>query len=65
MRGLRFIKSDFVDFLELFQLRRRFITVAKTANGGLDIRVRGPMLHTMLFEIHVLAIVNEMLVDLV
>ncbi|MDW5416207.1 nicotinate phosphoribosyltransferase [Iodobacter sp. CM08] len=55
---LRFIKSDFVDFLRLFQLQRRFITI--TAQGeDLDIRVVGPMLHCMLFEIYVLSIVNE------
>ena len=26
LRSLRFLKSDFVDYLELFQLKRRFIT---------------------------------------
>ena len=28
LRSLRFIKSDFVDYLELFQLKRRFIKAA-------------------------------------
>ncbi|QDQ25426.1 nicotinate phosphoribosyltransferase [Chitinimonas arctica] len=56
--GLRFIKSDFVDFLRLFQLQRRFIRL-EADGDGLDIRVSGPMLHCMLFEIYVLAIVNE------
>ncbi|QBC43445.1 nicotinate phosphoribosyltransferase [Iodobacter fluviatilis] len=56
---LRFIKSDFVDFLRLFQLQRRFISI--TAQGeDLDIRVTGPMLYCMLFEIYVLSIVNEL-----
>lgn len=61
LRGLRFIKGDFVDFLALFQLKRRFITVSIPADrpDELEIRVQGPMLHTMLFEIYVLAIVNE------
>ncbi|HEY9104767.1 nicotinate phosphoribosyltransferase [Chitinimonas sp.] len=59
--SLRFIKSDFVDFLRLFQLQRRFIRVSVPADrpGELEIRVQGPMLHCMLFEIYVLAIVNE------
>ncbi|WP_035059793.1 nicotinate phosphoribosyltransferase [Andreprevotia chitinilytica] len=59
--GLRFIKSDFVDFLRLFQLQRRFITVSVAAGrpDELDIRVQGPMLHCMLFEIYLLSIVNE------
>ncbi|NHQ87980.1 nicotinate phosphoribosyltransferase [Iodobacter sp. HSC-16F04] len=58
---LRFIKSDFVDFLRLFQLQRRFISisVSETDPDLLDIRVAGPMLHCMLFEIYVLSIVNE------
>ncbi|MBX6319367.1 nicotinate phosphoribosyltransferase [Pigmentiphaga sp.] len=58
--SLRFIKSDFVDFLGLFRLPRRCISVSKAqAPGELDIVVRGPWLHTILFEIPVLAIINE------
>jgi hypothetical protein len=58
MRGMRFIKSDFVDFLGLFRLNEN-ITLTPQDNGEIDIRVRGPWLHTILFEIPVLAIVNE------
>ncbi|WP_043114820.1 nicotinate phosphoribosyltransferase [Solimonas soli] len=61
LRGLRFIHSDFVDFLGLFQLNAKYLRL--TANpeerGGLEIVVRGPWLHTILFEIPLLAIVNE------
>jgi nicotinate phosphoribosyltransferase len=61
LRALRFIKSDFVDFLGLFQMNQKCITVAPSAagNGEIDIVVKGPWLHTILFEIPVLAIVNE------
>ncbi len=59
LRGLRFIKSDFVDFLGLFQLNEKYITVTPQATGELDIRIVGPWLHTILFEIPVLAIINE------
>ncbi len=61
LRGLRFIKSDFVDFLGLFQLNTKYITVERSdrENGGIAIVVKGPWLHTILFEIPVLAIVNE------
>jgi nicotinate phosphoribosyltransferase len=61
LRALRFIKSDFVDFLGLFQLNTKYITVRPSAeaNGEIDIVIRGPWLHTILFEIPVLAIVNE------
>ena len=60
LRNLRFIKSDFVDYLELFQLKRRFIQASIDAQGRLDIRVEGPMVQAMMFEIFVLAIVNEL-----
>lgn len=60
LRQLRFIKSDFVDYLELFQLKRRFIQASIDEQGRLDIRVEGPMLQAMMFEIYVLAIVNEL-----
>ncbi|MCC2595129.1 nicotinate phosphoribosyltransferase [Pusillimonas sp. MFBS29] len=60
LRSLRFIKSDFVDFLGLFHLPEKCISVTESAvPGELDITVKGPWLHTILFEIPVLAIVNE------
>jgi nicotinate phosphoribosyltransferase len=61
LRGLRFIKSDFVDFLGLFQLNTKYISIERSASvkGEIEIVIRGPWLHTILFEIPVLAIVNE------
>jgi len=61
LRGLRFIKSDFVDFLELFRLNERHLSIrpAPQGNGEIEIAIRGPWLHTIMFEIPVLAIVNE------
>jgi nicotinate phosphoribosyltransferase len=59
LRTLRYLKSDFIDYLSLFQLQRRFIEVQ--ANGDdLAIVARGPQIHVMLFEMFVLAIVNEL-----
>jgi nicotinate phosphoribosyltransferase len=61
LRSMRFIKSDFVDFLGLFQLNTKYITVVPSpkGNGEIDIIIKGPWLHTILFEIPVLAITNE------
>jgi nicotinate phosphoribosyltransferase len=59
LRSMRFIKSDFVDFLGLFKLNEKYITVTALPSGDLDIVIQGPWLHTILFEIPVLAIVNE------
>ncbi len=67
LRQMRFIKSDFVDFLGLFQMNQKYISVkpadpsdGHSAPGEIDITIRGPWLHTILFEIPVLAIVNEL-----
>ncbi len=57
--NLRFIKPDFVEFLRLFQLNRSFIT-ARADDDNLVIEAKGPQVHVMLFEIYVLAIVNEL-----
>lgn len=59
LRKLRFIKSDFADFLTLFRFQRKFITVE--ADGPhLRIKATGPIVHVMGFEIYVLYIVNEL-----
>ncbi|MFK2929457.1 nicotinate phosphoribosyltransferase [Dyella agri] len=61
LRAMRFIKSDFVDFLGLFQLNAKYVTIApaEAGNGEIEIRIKGPWLHTILFEVPLLAIVNE------
>ena len=61
LRGWRFFKSDFVDLLGLFQLDERFIHLSKLPGspGEIDITIKGPWLHTILFEVPVLAIVSE------
>ena len=59
LRGLRFIKSDFVDFLGLFRLNEKYIQIQPLPDGQIDVTISGPWLHTILFEIPVLAIINE------
>ncbi len=59
LRSMRYIKSDFVDFLGLFKLNEKYIAVTPLPNDEIDITIQGPWLHTILFEIPVLAIVNE------
>jgi nicotinate phosphoribosyltransferase len=60
LRGLRFMKSDFVDFLALFHFNEKYVRIEPgEKRGEIDITIRGPWLHTILFEIPVLAIVSE------
>ncbi|WP_369929760.1 nicotinate phosphoribosyltransferase [Xanthomonas sp. NCPPB 2632] len=62
LRGLRFIDSDFVDFLGLFHLNAKYVSIAPSATvpGEIDIVIEGPWLHTIMFEVPLLAIVNEL-----
>lgn len=57
--SLRYIKADYVDFLTLFRLQRKYINVVDMGNGEIDVVIKGPWLHTIPFEIYVLSIVNE------
>ncbi|MBZ8141225.1 nicotinate phosphoribosyltransferase [Rubrivivax gelatinosus] len=57
--GLRYIKSDFVDFLRIFRFQRAFVRVS-TEGPELRVVVEGPQVHVMAFEIFVLAIINEL-----
>lgn len=61
LRGLRFIKPDFVDFLGLFRLDRKYLTLRPDPDeqGGIELEVAGPWLHTILFEVPLLAIISE------
>lgn len=59
LSSLRFVKSDFVDFLSVFRFQRRFIKV-KVDGGHLSVVASGPLVHVMGFEIFVLYIVNEL-----
>ena len=59
LRSMRFIKSDFVDFLGLFQMNGKYVTITPRDTGEIEVTVRGPWLHTILFEIPLLAIINQ------
>lgn len=59
LRTLRYMKSDFVDFLTVFRFQRKFIQVS-TDGDTLVIHAAGPQVHVMAFEIFVLYIVNEL-----
>lgn len=62
LRKMRFIKADFVDFLELFRFNPKYLTIKPSdeKKGEIEIIIKGPWLHTILYEIPLLAIVNEL-----
>lgn len=59
LRSLRYLKKDFVEILRIFQLQEDHVLVTEH-QGELEIVIRGPWLHTILFEVPVLAIVSEL-----
>ena len=67
LASLRFIKPDFVEFLRIWHPLRRYVNAwmsdydvhGTNPEGTLNIKVEGPLFNTMMFEIYLLAIVNE------
>ena len=59
LKAMRFIKSDFIDFLGIFKLNEKYVSVTALPSGEVEVSIKGPWLHTILFEIPVLAIINE------
>lgn len=59
--SLRYMKADFVDFLRNFKLQRKYVTVKPSLvrPDSVDIIVKGPWVQTILFEIYILAIINQ------
>ena len=59
LKAMRFIKADFIDFLGIFKLNEKYVSVSTLPTGEIEVSIKGPWLHTILFEIPVLAIINE------
>jgi len=59
LEKIPFLKPDFIRFLSLFRFNLRYVQVGLDAAGQLAIRVRGPWLHVILYEIPLLAIISE------
>ncbi|MCC6075287.1 nicotinate phosphoribosyltransferase [Pseudomonas sp. GCM10022188] len=58
LERIPFLTADFLRFLGLFRFNLRYVHTA-VEDGQLAIRVRGPWLHVILFEVPLLAIVSE------
>ncbi|WP_287811016.1 nicotinate phosphoribosyltransferase [Pseudomonas sp.] len=58
LERIPFMKPDFIRFLSLFRFNLRYVHTSIEA-GQLCIRLRGPWLHVILYEIPLLAIISE------
>ena len=58
LERIPFMKPDFIRFLSLFRFNLRYVHTG-IEDGQLAIRLRGPWLHVILFEVPLLAIVSE------
>ena len=59
LSGIRFFKPDFIEYLRLFQLNRKYINTG-IDNDRLHVNIEGPWLNTILYEIPVLALISEL-----
>ena len=58
LEGISFMKPDFLRFLGLFRFNLRYLNMG-IEHDQLFIRLRGPWLHVILFEVPLLAMVSE------
>lgn len=59
LENIRWIKGSYVDFLRLWKPRYEDFEITSDADCGLSIEAKGTWLNTSMYEIPVLAIVNE------
>ncbi|GGU60323.1 nicotinate phosphoribosyltransferase 1 [Pseudomonas laurentiana] len=58
LEQISFLKPDFLRFLGLFRFNLRYLQIG-VENDQLYLRLRGPWLHVILFEVPLLAIISE------
>jgi nicotinate phosphoribosyltransferase len=58
LQSISYFKPDFIRFMKLFRFDPSYVSVEED-NGQLSIRLKGPWLHVILYEIVLLAIVSE------
>ena len=62
MRSLRYYKDDYLMFLKQFRYDHSYVTADLTQESGwsdLNLRIRGPWFHTILFEVPLLSTISE------
>ncbi len=59
LSSIPFLKTDFIEYLRLFQFNRRYLKIKLDDKAGIQIQIEGPWISTILYEVPVLAIVSE------
>ncbi len=54
-----YMKKDTLEFLKLFKFDYKFVNIQVSDKGEMFISIKGPWIHTILFEIPILAIISE------
>ena len=54
-----YIKKDTLEFLKVYRMDYKFVNIQTNDKGELFITIKGPAIHTTLFEIKTLSIVSE------
>lgn len=58
LRDIEFIKDDYIQYLKNFKFKRENI-ILKIENGNLNIKIQGKWVETILLEVPILSIVNQ------
>ncbi|SDI44104.1 nicotinate phosphoribosyltransferase [Pseudomonas panipatensis] len=58
LEGIPFFKADFIRFLGLFRFNPRYVFTG-VENGEFYLRLKGPWLHVILYEVPLLACISE------
>lgn len=59
LRSIKWIKDDYIDYLRLWRPRYQDFIINTDADCGLNIETNGTWLNTSMYEVPVLAIINE------
>ena len=54
-----FMKSDYIDFLEDFTFKTRYVHLTPNTKTGFDLFIEGPWVQTILFEVPLLYIISQ------
>ncbi len=60
LANIAFLKPDFINYLENFQLNRDSISVSLDSKEAIELIIKGPWVSTIMFEVPVLAIISEL-----